>query len=72
MVHPAQGRPGWACPAASGPPWATSPSISAPVVAATQATALTIRPAGMLSSTTMTHLYFADRVGSLVTISPGA
>ena len=39
MVHPAQGRPGWACPDASGPPCATSPSTKAPVVAATQATA---------------------------------
>jgi hypothetical protein len=37
-----------------------------------QATAFTIRPAGSDSSTTTTHLSFADRVGTLVTISPGA
>jgi hypothetical protein len=42
------------------------------VLAATQATALTMRPAGMAVSTTITHLYRAERVGSLVTISSGA
>jgi hypothetical protein len=42
------------------------------VLAAMQATALAIRPAGMAASTTMTHLYRAERVGSLVTISSGA
>jgi hypothetical protein len=42
------------------------------VLAAMQATALTIRPTGMPVSTTMTHLYRAERVGSLVRISSGA
>jgi hypothetical protein len=48
------------------------PPTSAPVLAATHATALTMRPAGIAVSTTITHLYRADRVGSLVTISSGA
>jgi hypothetical protein len=42
------------------------------VAAATQATAFTMRPAGTLVSTMMTHLYFADLVGSAVMISSGA
>jgi hypothetical protein len=41
------------------------------VLAATQATALAISPAGTVVSTTIAHLYLADRVGSLVTISSG-
>jgi hypothetical protein len=41
------------------------------VAAATHATALTICPAGTPTSTTITHLYFADRVGSPVMISSG-
>jgi hypothetical protein len=70
--HPAQGSPGCWYPDASGPPGAIRPPTSAPVLAATQATALAIRPAGSAVSTTITHLYRAERVGWLVMISSGA
>jgi hypothetical protein len=48
------------------------PGTAAVVAAATQTAALVARPAGSASSTTMTHLSRADRVGSSVRISSGA
>ncbi len=62
MVHPGQGRPGWGCPEASELPRAIRPSTRPPVLAATQATASAIRPAAMVVSTAITHLFVADRL----------
>jgi hypothetical protein len=71
MEQPAQGRPGCTPPAesfASG----ISPVTAEAVAAATHTAAFTARPAGIVSSTTITHLSRADRVGSPVRISSGS